>query len=503
MKTEQHQHRTENTRPQQIRKNNPETAPPPAPDRKTPHPQPETGKVLSLKVEQLLENNRAVVLNNANGTRLQVQLTAPLQIGTNFHARVETLKPEITLKILPRLNLPEKLLKEIKSLLPQHRNISETIKSLAELSQKLKGENTEPPKTNLKKETETPAPQQQKIQNLSLKQEKQTTTPLIQIQKNGKEKAVQTPPLPAEKASSSSPVNTLRANHAQNVYRQAPPPSEGTQTKPINLQELLSHKQAASLLQRSSAVLEGVLSDITLQENRKQSSETARMLQQSLQNGGLQLEKKIAELIREEKQHNLKQVINKDLKGVLAQLKGELKQLLKHPPSTLSPQQKEEVANLHKEVSQRLNSIELNQMLHLLNRDSNTPYIFQIPFMMQDTIKDATLRYKKENKDETEKKPEQLTINFFLELSNLGKLRIDGLLKKNSFHGVIGVEKPEEVQRIQSGLPLLTQSLDARGITSRFSVRALRKEQLIPPETTSAIQQEMLQDASSLLDLRA
>jgi len=444
------------------------------------------GDVISVKVEQQLTAGRAMV--SFQGNRFTALTDVALRQGEVFKALVESLGSEIKLKplISQAKILEQKLSAEVKSLIGDKEKASDTAKWAKNLANEAKGG--------------TAAKSANQAAVLTRTEVTAKAEATLNMLKNVVTTAKEGQAISALANSVQNPANPF-AKMASNAFTQSKYLQMAAETgvkaeKLLNLGTLLANDKAGPVIRENISLLNKIMDRILLSAENKTSKEA---LMTQMRDSGLQLEKKIADLVRDGAHHEFPKMAAKDLKGQLLKLKGELQQMAQDKTLNLPANVREEIIALQKEVSAKINNIELNQVLNTVSREKDNSMLFQIPFMQNEEIKNSVLEYKR-RKSQNEDEPDELAISFFLEMSNVGELRIDGLLRHENFNGVINVTTDEAAQTFRQNLSALALSMEAHGISANIGIKKVAPQDVSAPENTDFLKSDEFRD--SILDLK-
>jgi hypothetical protein len=188
--------------------------------------------------------------------------------------------------------------------------------------------------------------------------------------------------------------------------------------------------QLISLLKGTSEMPKKLFEKIKLLIPNGASSEKIDV-EKTINNLGLDYEKKVAELLKGKKPNELN--IQGSLKGTLL----ELEEFIRNNPRI------ENAEKLHILATKILNNIELQQLINKNDNALNKNWILQIPIPMGNTFKTVELKVSKRKDSNKSYNQPNTSFNLKIEMSNLGKVNTSGNVYKNNLSCFFGLEKKE------------------------------------------------------------
>ena len=167
----------------------------------------------------------------------------------------------------------------------------------------------------------------------------------------------------------------------------------------------------------------------------------------------------------------------------------------------LNPDQVPQARELLTHLRQTSQTLEFQQLNHLLAKQENQPQLLPIPAQILGENEDLKIYVREEsskNKNGEGKANKAFQLVFFLDMSLLGDIRIDGRVEKQKVSLEIIAQSEAIVQWIESQASLLESTLNQLGFETSLKATMHEKVDRDIPESFSDY---LLKDASQLVDI--
>ena len=192
--------------------------------------------------------------------------------------------------------------------------------------------------------------------------------------------------------------------------------------------------------------------------------------------------------------------LSEDLKGQLLLLQSRIQNYLNKEGA---PQiQNRPTMELLQNISQAADNIELNQLTQQFSKQENQPVLVQIPNPFGSGDKTVKLYIRNLSDGPNEKKQgqeQQYNLVFLLELSSLGAIRVDTLVRDDQVAVKISVESESLACFIEHHSPVFQKSMDQLGYKVTLSCCVKSVQEM---EIKDEIQQLLVDRVSRLVDVK-
>jgi hypothetical protein len=168
----------------------------------------------------------------------------------------------------------------------------------------------------------------------------------------------------------------------------------------------------------------------------------AKLIRQQVESSGINYEAKVRQVLETAPGMVTRNELSKDLKGLLLELKYSAEKF----SSNTSQKPTNSFAAFQKTISSAIENIELNQLSSQLSKQESQPLVIQIPNPLSSGNKTIQLFVRDDSsKDENGEKGKNKNHNvaFFLDLSFLGKIKINAQMSQESLSVSIAVENED------------------------------------------------------------
>lgn len=155
-------------------------------------------------------------------------------------------------------------------------------------------------------------------------------------------------------------------------------------------------------------------------------------IRQHVAETGIPLESQLRRLVEGESRESPESLGKKDLKTLLLRVEEKIGETLRRLGDKSQPELEKALADFGDRVKQSRESVEAKQVQNALRQDSGEALHFQIPYQDLGRLKTADLYYDRRQEKERKAPGAQRTVHhlvFLLEMSRIGKLRVDALLR--------------------------------------------------------------------------
>jgi len=245
------------------------------------------------------------------------------------------------------------------------------------------------------------------------------------------------------------------------------------------------------------SVLEKVRSSLTSLSLSRDEAGTGAKLKEFVERSGLFYESRIREalLLNKVMPHQLREILEKDLKGLLLKLAQELEEAAEGVVKSGDSSLRSTLHNLLRTVNTSVEKIELHQLVNFLTSKNDQQLVLQIPVVLPDGITNAELYvrsgFPKNRKGK--KDPHDCHIVFLLTMKALGDLRIDTEVVQKRMKCTIQVASGAVADFVKQNLSDLSGRLAALNYTVEKLVCTLKRDN---PEKTFPL------EGFSLLEMR-
>ena len=246
-------------------------------------------------------------------------------------------------------------------------------------------------------------------------------------------------------------------------------------------------------------VLEKVSSSLSSLSLSKDEVGDGAKLKEFIERSGLLYESRLKEalLLHKVMPKQLREILEKDLKGLLLKLSQELEEAggKMHKGGDVSL--RSTIHNLLQTVNSSVEKIELHQLVNYLTSKNDQQLVFQIPIVLPEGIKNAELYvrsgYQKSKKGKGDS--QDCHIVFLLTMKSLGDLRIDTQVAKKKMRCTIQVANSTIARFVEQNLPELTHRLTSLDYTIEqltCTVKRNEGEKIFPLEGFSLLEMRLV-----------
>jgi len=192
-------------------------------------------------------------------------------------------------------------------------------------------------------------------------------------------------------------------------------------------------------------------------------------IKEFIERSGLLYESRLKEalLLNKVMPKQLREILEKDLKGLLLKLSQELEEAGGRVYKGADVSLRSTINNLLQIVNSSVEKIELHQLVNYLTSKNDQQLVFQIPIVLPEGIKNAELYvrsgYQKSKKGKGD--PDDCHIVFLLTMKSLGDLRIDTQVAKKKMRCTIQVENSTIARFVEQNLSELSHRLTSLDYT--------------------------------------
>ena len=246
-------------------------------------------------------------------------------------------------------------------------------------------------------------------------------------------------------------------------------------------------------------VLEKVSSSLSSLPLSKDEVGDGAKLKEFIERSGLLYESRLREafLLNKVMPKQLREILEKDFKGMLLKLSQELKEAAGKIHKGADVSLKSNVQNLLQVVNSSVEKIELHQLVNYLTSKNDQQLVFQIPIVLPEGIKNAELYvrsgYQKKKKGEGDL--DDCHIVFLLTMKSLGDLRIDTQVVKKKMRCTIQVENSTIARFVEKNLSELSHRLASLDYTIEklaCTVKSHKEEKTFPLEGFSLLEMRLV-----------
>jgi hypothetical protein len=246
-------------------------------------------------------------------------------------------------------------------------------------------------------------------------------------------------------------------------------------------------------------VLEKVSSSLSSLSLSKDEVGDGAKLKEFIERSGLLYESRLKEalLLNKVMPKQLREILEKDLKGLLLKLSQELEEAAGKMHKSGDVSLRSNVQNLLQMVNSSVEKIELHQLVNYLTSKNDQQLVFQIPIVLPEGIKNAELYvrsgYQKSRKGKGD--PHDCHIVFLLTMKSLGDLRIDTQVVKKKMRCTIQVENSTIARFVEENLSELSHRLTSLGYTIEKLVCTVKRnesEKTFPLEGFSLLEMRLV-----------
>jgi len=181
---------------------------------------------------------------------------------------------------------------------------------------------------------------------------------------------------------------------------------------------------------------------------------------------GITYESKIKKLLLQPETPKIRFELCNDLKGQLLELKQILEDIIKtNPERNLSRQ----IFDFQQKIKVVVDSIEFNQLSSRLSNQENQPLLLQIPNPIDSNDKSINLYVHKgsnENKDGKKSDKGNYNLAFYLELSELGNIKMNVDMDSNSMKVRMDLERDDVVEFVRNNATDFKNSMKNKGFSA-------------------------------------
>ena len=227
-------------------------------------------------------------------------------------------------------------------------------------------------------------------------------------------------------------------------------------------------------------------------------SQDSTLIKKQIDLSGINYEPKVKNFFQGQEPFEVPLNVKIDLKGQLLKLMEliEVRSLAKDTSVSQRRQFMEVVKVLHRAIE----NIELQQLTNQFARQENQPILLQIPdpFMNGKTVNLYLKRSDNKEEEKGNKNNDDVLLVFLLELSALGKLRVDAKMNKESISVRIDVENKNVAHFIDGNLKDFRSCLGDMGFDVNASCSVVRN---IDGELDKQLNESLICDYDRLVDL--
>ena len=410
-------------------------------------PEMQLGETLEAQVAQKLDGNKVVVM--IKGTQVMADTTIPLQIGQKLNVQVETLKPQIMLRLATGAAGGEQT--QITGYLkafpgdPQAAAVLQLGETLqAQVSQKLDGDKVVVTMKGVQVTADTPMPLQvgQKINVQVESLQPQILLRLITADAGGEQTKI------------TGYLKAFRSNpQAMAELFQ----SGGPLFSPESL-KTISH----SLLRDRSQVLGQMIRTLIF------STETMNnpsFIRDFVARSGLLLEYNLGKALGENPAGEVKIQPQQgdNLKSALIKFGAEIREWLASGPN-LPEAEMTKLLRLADYADRSVHSLETQQVLNVVSREQDNRFMVQIPFAFPQslTMQDIFIEFDGRRGEEKEA-GSPFRVVFFLNLDALGEMMIDVGIRGQDLSADLSCQSVDTMTFVSASLEELKKNLDSLG----------------------------------------
>lgn len=246
-------------------------------------------------------------------------------------------------------------------------------------------------------------------------------------------------------------------------------------------------------------VLEKVSASLSSLSLSKDEVGDGAKIKEFIERSGLLYESRLKEalLLNKVMPKQLREILEKDLKGLLLKLSQDLEEAGGKVYKGGDISLKSTVHNLLQMVNSSVEKIELHQLVNYLTSKNDQQLVFQIPIVLPEGIKNAELYvrsgYQKSRKGKGD--AHDCHIVFLLTMKSLGELRIDTQVAKKKMRCAIQVENSTIARFVEKNLSELSHRLTALDYTIEkltCTVKRNESENIFPLEGFALLEMRLV-----------
>jgi len=288
-----------------------------------------------------------------------------------------------------------------------------------------------------------------------------------------------------------------------NLIRSSFPQNQSLNDALLNLQGSLSvnaERGATGLNPTLIKNLQETLGDLLFSRNLSEGkTPSAYQIESTVERSGLNLEGRVKEMVLGSLKPGSEILFERDLKGQVLRLVEHLEKII--ATEKLNPDQGPQIRELLSHLRQTNQTIEFQQLNHLLAKQENQPQLLPIPAQILGENEDLKIYVREEstnNKNGEGKAKKAIQLVFLLDMSLLGDIRVDGRVEQQTVSLEITAKSAAIVQWIESQASLLEGTLAQLGFETTLKATVREKVESDIPESFS---EYLLKDASQLVDI--
>ena len=227
-------------------------------------------------------------------------------------------------------------------------------------------------------------------------------------------------------------------------------------------------------------------------------SRSSQEIKNTVERSGLGYEAKVKSLFEQTGNTEIKKEVLRDFKGQLH----ELSRVLDASAKAGGKVSAEAGQTLGKHVHTALQNIEILQINHFIARQENLPLALLIPNMQEDNNGQFKIFYREDSDGGAKKDGEGkrgYNLVFLLDMSRLGKLRVDASVRDSQIDLNIFAENEAVLDHIRQGFDLFQEQLQALGFDGTIRGQVDPEKALEPDQE---ITHNYLENMNSLVDIR-
>lgn len=444
------------------------------------------GQSIEGKVVEVLSGGK--VLLDLNGQKVSAEMTGSLVKGQSIQAKVETISPNVILKVTPENRKPETAAKIVAQKASPEASVKITLSkpsSSSELSvlgdqAKLRpGQTVEGTVTKILGSGKV----QMRIQNTEVEAKLPAQTKPIRI---GESVLV--------KATSSKEGLTFQILNPENqttkidgtTLKSYLPAKQDMGKMLANLESILNKNPDLGKYKIESDVVQRLKDTLKVLIPREETAPDGTRLKEQVDRSGVNYEAKVKKAVDEGLIVDRKPILSKDLKGQLLEFQGKLEKFLAKEGDQLPPATQRTVSETIQQVKLASDNIELQQLSNQFSKQEQNPLVLQIPDPLMPETRTAKLFIRDSEGEEDGKSGDKKDFHmvFLLNLSAIGDIKIDAKLNGTNLAADFSSENSNVVDLIKSGSADLQKKLEELGFSASVNSSVKEKTDMEMEDST-------------------
>ena len=234
---------------------------------------------------------------------------------------------------------------------------------------------------------------------------------------------------------------------------------------------------------------------------RQEKTPDSSKLKEQVDRSGINYEAKVKKAVDEGLILDKKPMLSKDLKGQLMELQGKLEKYLAKEGDRIPPPTERTITETIQQVKLASDNIEMQQLSNKLSKQEQNPLLLQIPDPYFPEAKTVKFFIRDNGEGEGGKSGDRKGFHmvFLLNLSNIGDIRIDANLNGTNVAAEFASEDKSVVNQVDAGREELRKKLEELGFSASINASVKEKAEMEMEDTT----EEALKEVSTrLVDIK-